>query len=310
LPLPFFSQDPPGAAEPEKPLSDLSEDPFTVSVDVDLALFNVTVVDDKDRSVTGLTSKSFRVFEDNREQEIRSFQHEAAPSAIGLVIDNSSSMMFKRTEVISAAMEFAASVQPRDEMFVVNFSDGVSLPPFAAGAPFTDDYPDLRRVLLNIKSYGRTALYDAIAAGLRRLDQGENARKALVILSDGGDNASALDLDDIVLLARQSQATLFTIGFYDATNEDRNPKVLRQLSELTGGESFVPRNASELRDVWLRVAARIRSQYTIGYISSNPERDGLFRKVRITAVDKNGKALKVRTRAGYVASKRESQVEP
>jgi Ca-activated chloride channel homolog len=301
-PLAVLSQALPGAPATEKP--------YTVFVDVDLVLFNVTVLDDKDRLISGLTSHNFRVYEDGHEQEIRSFQTDDAPATVGLVIDNSGSMTSKRSDVSSAALEFVSSINPRDEIFVVNFNDDVSIPRFAGDLPFTANYDELRSVLLNIRSLGRTALYDAIAAAMGRLEQGKNFRKALVILSDGGDNASAADLDDIVPIMRQSAATLFTMGFYDASDKDRNPKVLRQLSELTGGESYVPRNAEELHNIWRRIGGRIRSQYTLGYVSTNPARDGLFRNVRITVVDKNGKPLKVRTRAGYVASRRGSQVQP
>lgn len=301
-PLPVLSQALPGTAATEKP--------YSVSVDVDLVLFNMTVLDDKDRLISGLTSHNFRVYEDNRAQEIRSFQADDVPATVGLVIDNSGSMASKRSEVISAALEFVSLINPHDEIFVVNFNDDVSMPRFAGDVLFTANYDELSSVLRNERAAGRTALYDAIAAALRRLEEGKNSRKALVILSDGGDNASAADLDDIVPLARQSAATLFTVGFYDASDKDRNPKVLRQLSGLTGGELYVPRNGDEVHDVWRRIAGRIRSQYTIGYVSNNPGRDGVFRNVRIAVVDENGKALKVRTRAGYVASRRASEVKP
>jgi VWFA-related protein len=301
-PLAVLSQGLPGTAPTDKP--------FTVFVDVDLVLFNVTVFDDKNRLITGLTSQNFRVYEDNREQEIRSFQADDVPATVGLVIDNSGSMASKRSDVISAALDFVSSIDRRDEIFVVNFNDEVSMPRFGDDMPFTANYDELSGALRSTRAAGRTALYDAIAVALRRLEEGSNARKALVILSDGGDNASGADLHEIVLMARQSAATLFTIGFYDASDKDRNPRVLRQLSELTGGESYVPRNARELHTIWLRIGDRIRSQYTLGYVSSNTNRDGLYRNVTIAVVDKNRKPLKVRTRAGYVASKRAPQVQP
>jgi len=301
-PLAVLSQGLPGTAATEKS--------YTVFVDVNLVLFNMTVVDDKNRLISGLTSQNFRVYEDHREQEIRSFQADDVPATVGLVIDNSGSMASKRSDVISAALEFVSSIDRRDEMFVVNFNDDVSMPRFADDMPFSANYGELSSALRNIKAAGRTALYDAIAAPLRRLEAGKNARKALVILSDGGDNASSTDLEAVVNAARHSAATLFTIGFYDSSAKDRNPKVLRQLSRLTGGESYLPDSVSELHEVWRRIADGIRSQYTLGYVSSNAHRDGLFRNVKITVVDEKGRSMKVRTRTGYVMPKRSSEVRP
>ena len=126
-------------------------------------------------------------------------------------------------------------------------------------------------------------------------------RQALVVLSDGADNASHQTLEEVLRLAEKSSATIYTIGIYDLYNTDRNPKVLRQLAKVAGGEAYILHNPSELEEIWQRIAGGIRTQYTIGYVSSNPARDGTFRDVKVAVVDKDGKPLEVRTRKGYLA---------
>ena len=145
-----------------------------------------------------------------------------------------------------------------------------------------------------------TALYDALAAGLEHLKGGTRDRKALVVLSDGGDNASHRRLDDVLQIAQRSSATIYTIGIYDADDPDRNPGVLRRLAGSTGGRAYFPGALSDLEQVWRDIAGGIRSQYTIGYHSSNPSRDGTFRKVKITAGRNGGRGLRVTARDGYV----------
>ena len=127
-------------------------------------------------------------------------------------------------------------------------------------------------------------------------------RKALVLLSDGGDNGSFTTLDEVLQTAQQSAATIYCIGIYDQHQKDKNPGVLKQIAKLTGGEAYFPQYRKDLYQIWPRVAGAIRAQYTIGYRSSNSARDGAYRKVKITAVDKRGKQLHVRSRPGYFAS--------
>jgi VWFA-related protein len=274
-------------------------EPFTVSVDVDLVLFNVTVLDKKGHIVRGLDEKNFQVFEDGKSQEIRVFHPEDIPATVGLLIDNSGSMNKKIPDVINAASAFIRDSNPLDELFIVNFSDRVSLglPP---DTPFTGSLSQLETALNSIRANGRTALYDAVAVGLKHLQAGTRQKKALVLLSDGGDNASHLGLKEVIPMAERSSATIYTIGIYDENDRDRNPKVLHQLAKLTGGESYTPRGEYELSEIWHRIAGGIRSQYTLGYVSTNPARDGTFRNVKISVSDKRGKPLEVRTRSGYL----------
>jgi Ca-activated chloride channel homolog len=190
---------------------------------------------------------------------------------------------------------------PQDEMFIVTFNEKVSM-----GLPksiaFTADLPQLRSALLGIVPAGLTALYDALSVGLDHLKSGTKDRKSLVVLSDGGDNASRYKLDDIIPMAQQSSATIYTIGIYDLNDPDRNPGALRKIANLTAGRAYFPKTVDDLSQVWLDIAGGIRSQYTVGYLSSNPRRDGTFRKVKIVASAPGHKDLRVSTRDGYVAA--------
>jgi len=276
------------------------QQPYTLSVDIDLVLLNVRVHDKDGRVVSGLTQDNFQIFEDGKPQEIKFVMAEDAPATVGLVIDNSGSMLNKRAEVVEAATAFIEQSNRKDEMFIVNFSDTVrmGLPP---STPFTNDFETLKRALLTIQADGRTALYDGVAVGLRHLDKGSYQKKALIVLSDGGDNASQARLGDVLKLAQQSSATLYTIGVYDPYDREKNPKVIKDLAKLTGGESFVPQSVKQLGKIWERIAGGIRSQYTLGYVSTNGLRDGKFRQVKVSALNAAGKPLQVRTRTGYLA---------
>jgi Ca-activated chloride channel homolog len=276
------------------------DDPYVLSVDVDLVLLNVTVMDKKGRIVRGLTEKNFKILEDGKTQDIREFHPEDIPATVGIVIDNSGSMLNKKQSVIDAASVFAAESNPQDELFIVNFSDSATMG-LPSDMPFTSTYRQLRDALMMVTADGRTALYDGIAMALRHLEQGSRTKKALVVLSDGADNASHQSLEEVLRLAEKSSATIYTIGIYDLYNTDRNPKVLRQIAKVTGGEAYLLHNPAELEKIWQRIAGGIRTQYTIGYVSSNPVRDGTFRDVKAVVVDHNGKPLEVRMRKGYLA---------
>jgi len=275
---------------------------FTISVDVDVALFNLTVLDDHGKTVSGLTAENFRIYEDGREQKVKIFQPEDSPATVGLVIDNSGSMGNKRSDVVTAALAFVNASHPDDEIFVVDFNHQAWLA-LPESIPFTGDTTELRKALLATRVEGTTALYDALSLALDHLKHGTLQRKALVLISDGADNASTTNFDTVQRMAEQSSATIYCVGIYDPYDRDKNPGVLKKLAKLTGGEAFFPHQPSDLREIWPKIAGSIRGQYTIGYLSDDNTRDGAYRKVKITAVDKRGKPLEVRTRSGYLAGK-------
>src|SRR5215467_11794240 len=246
-------------------LPDSNARDFKLSVDVDLVIFNVTVTDAKGRSVKGLSKDDFRIVESGQDQTIQFVRPEDTPATVGLVIDNSGSMRRKRQDVIDAALAFAESSNPQDEIFIVNFNERVfmGLPP---AVPFTSDLAQLRTALGNSRAQGKTALYDAVTAGLQHLAMGTHQRKALVVISDGGDNASGATESSVQMLAKQSNATIYTIDIDDPDDKDQNPKALEDLAKLTAGESYRAKSLDELSAIWLKIAGGIRDQYTIGYM--------------------------------------------
>jgi Ca-activated chloride channel family protein len=274
---------------------------YTLSVDVDLVVFNVTVLGNNGQPVTGLTEKDFRIYEDGREEKIKIFQPEDTPATVGLVIDNSGSMTNKRNDVVRAALAFIDASHPEDEMFIVDFNRRAWLA-MSSSKPFTSDRSELRARLAETRAEGTTALYDALKLSLDHLKEGRRQRKALIVISDGGDNASVEKLDDVLRFAQQSSATIFCIGIYDPFQKDRNPSVLKRIARVTGGEALFPNSLESLHTIWPRIANAIRGQYTIGYVSTNAVRDGGYRRVKITAKDRRGKLLDVRTRPGYIAA--------
>lgn len=272
---------------------------FTISVDVDLAVFNITVLGSDGQPVTGLTADNFQIFEDGREEKIKLFQPEDTPATVGLLIDNSGSMTNKLRDVVAAANAFIEASHPDDEMFIVNFNrrSWLALP---TGTAFTNDRSMLRATLTETRAEGTTALYDAVELALNHMKEGARQRKAIIILSDGGDNASHLRLEDALKMAQESSATIYSIGIYDPFQKDRNPGVLKRLAKVTGGESYFPSSLAEMRAIWPRIAGAIRGQYTIGYVSSKA-RDGSYRRVKIVAKNARGKMLDVRARPGYIS---------
>ena len=274
---------------------------FQISVDVALVVLEATIRDHQGHAVPQLKREDFAVFEDGRPQEIRLFRHDDTPVAVGLVIDHSGSMKQKLNEVTAGARAFVRSSNSRDQMFVVNFNETVSqgLP---QGMRFSDSVEQLAAAVSGHPAVGTTALYDAIIDGLIRLRDGAREKKVLIVISDGGDNASKAPLDRVLKMAEQSNAMIYTIGIFDQDDPDGKPGVLRRLAHQTGGEAFFPEKITEAVEICERIARDIRDQYTIGYSSSNEKRDGMYHKIRLTAHSTKGGKLTVRTRAGYSAA--------
>jgi Ca-activated chloride channel homolog len=282
----------------DKPSQPGNAPQYRFKLNVDLVVLNATVRDGAGNPVSGLSKEDFQVFEDGVPQRINDFIHEDLPVTAGLVVDNSGSMGPKREDVIAAALAFARSSNPADQMFVVNFNEHVSFA-LPRGKAFTDNVPELQVALSAIRANGMTALYDAVAAALEHLKKGNRDKKVLIVVSDGGDNASTRNLDQLMVLAGQSDAVIYTLGLFDESDEDRNPRVLKQLARATGGETFLPNALSEVVPICERIARDIRSQYTITYIPTNRSSDSKYRVIRMTAAAPGRGRLSVRTRAGY-----------
>jgi VWFA-related protein len=208
-------------------------------------------------------------------------------------------MRRKLPDVIAAARTFVQSSNPEDQMFVVNFNENVTL-----GLPeairFTNRSDELEGAISKTPASGKTALYDAVVKAREQLRTGSRDKKVLIVISDGGDNASAHKLAEVLKVAGQSSALVYTIGIFDEEDPDRNPDVLRRLARATGGEAFFPGQLNEVVAVCERIARDIRNQYTLGYASSNAARPGAYRAVRVVARAGRRK-LSVRTRSGYIA---------
>jgi Ca-activated chloride channel homolog len=293
--LPSFSR-----AQASAPLQNRPDDPYTLRVNVDMVVLRATAQDRKNVLVSGLEKADLQVYEDGVLQTIKQFSHEDIPVTVGLVIDNSGSMMPKRAEVIAAALAFARSSNPQDQMFVVNFNEKVSFG-LPGNIPFTDKVPQLEVALSRIAPAGETALYDAIAVALEHLKKGNRDKRVLIVISDGGDNASKHKLAEIMALVAQSDAIVYTIGIFDEHDPDRDPRVLKRLAKDTGGEAFVPESLKDVVPICERIAHDIRNQYTIAYVSTNRNRDGRYRNIQVRASESGRGRLQVRTRTGYFA---------
>ena len=279
---------------------------YTIRVNADSVVLPATVRNHKGTPVSGLGKDDFQVYEDGVLQQIEYFSHEDIPVTVGLVVDNSGSMRPKRSEVIAAALAFVRSSNPQDQMFVVNFNEHVSFG-LPADTPFTDQAAQLQVALSRINANGETALYDAVAAALDHLKMGNRDKKVLIVVSDGGDNASKHTLDQVLALARQSDAIIYTIDIHVEEDLDRNPTALKRLAKATGGEDFLVESLPDVVPICAQIAHDIRSQYTLAYTPANKAQDRTYRVIRVKAKAPGHGALVVRTRAGYYApSKPES----
>jgi Ca-activated chloride channel homolog len=284
-----------GVAKAQTPQS------FRISVNVDLVVLNATVSDGKGQVASDLREQDFEIYEDRVRQSIRFFRHEDIPVTVGLVVDHSGSMKRKLADVTAAARTFVQSSSPEDQMFVVNFNERVTLG-LPAAIRFTNRSDELALAISDIPAAGQTALYDAIVQALERLKAGERDKKVLIVISDGGDNASANSLADALRMAEETSALIYAIGVFDEDDPDKNPGVLKRFAKATGGEAFFPGELDEVVSICERIAKDIRNQYTLGYTSSNVTQPGTFRAIKVVAQAAGKKKLLVRTRAGYIAT--------
>jgi Ca-activated chloride channel family protein len=279
-----------------------------ISVDVNLVEVRATVTD-HGHPVSGLTQENFEVFEDGVAQPIRIFAHEDTPVVAGLVVDHSGSMRPKLSEVSSAAKTFVAASNPEDRMFVVNFNDSVTIG-LPKGISFTGSPTVLEQAVSGTPPEGRTALYDGIVQALDLLKMGTLENKVLIVVSDGGDNASRHTLAQVLKLAEQSSAVIYTVGVFDDDDPDANRRVLRTLANSTGGISFFSDDLGQLVNFCAKIARDIRSQYTIAYAPLKPSKPGEYRTIRLNAKAPRHGKLSVRARTGYIVSGASHEPDP
>ena len=276
----------------------------TLHVDVDLALVNVTVTDPYYRLVTGLEPANFRIFEDNVEQEVVHFSSEDVPISIGVIFDTSGSMSNKLGKAREAAVQFFKTANPQDEFFLVSFNERAQL-----NSNFTNSIEDLQTRMMYMGAKGRTALLDAIYLGLSQMTGAQHGKRALLIISDGGDNHSRYSESDVKRLVKESDCQLYAIGIFDPigyrnrTPEELNgPSLLSEITEITGGRVFAVENLSELPDIAAKIGMELRNQYVLGYQPSNKAHDSRWRKIKIKLRPPRGlPPLNVFAKTGYYA---------
>jgi VWFA-related protein len=277
------------------------QEPPVFKAQAELVVLHVMVKDRKGAYVSGLTADAFEVLEEDRPQNIAFFTPEDAPVTIGLVIDSSGSMAPVRDRVIAASGAFIQSSHPMDEVFAVVFNDAVHTVPDSA-SPFVSGANTLRNLLQDaFVPAGRTRLYDAIAEGLSSVTAGMRDRRVLVLLSDGGDNASRLTFADALMLTQASNVVVYTVALVDPLNEEASPKRLKRLADASGGAAFTPRNINDVDRAFQQIARDIRSSYTIGYQPANTRLRPGLRRIRVDVHAADGRRLTTRTRNAYLA---------
>jgi Ca-activated chloride channel homolog len=272
-----------------------------IRVDVNLVLVPATVTDPMNRLVTGLERENFQVFDNNIGQEIKSFSTEDAPVTIGIVFDLSGSMSSKFVRARKALSEFLRTSNPLDEFFVVGFNDRP-----AVIVDYTSDVDDVEARMVMLKPENRTALIDAVYLGVNKLRQAKYERKALLIISDGGDNRSRYTENELRRVVRESDVQIYSIGIFDqyapTTEEQLGPVLLTDMCDMTGGRMFRVMDIAELGDIASRISAELRNEYVIGYRPSEVKQDGNWRKLKIRLVPPPGlPPLTVHNRQGYYA---------
>ena len=290
--------DQPGAIQTESLISRIP----LVKSKVDLVLVPVTVTDPMNRLVTGLDKDNFQVFEGKEEQEVRHFSAEDAPISLGVIFDMSGSMSSKIERAREAVGEFFKTANPQDEFFLITFSDKPE-----EVSDFTQSVDDLQGKLVFTVPKGRTALLDAIYLGISKMREAKYPKKALLIISDGGDNHSRYTEGEIKSMVKEADVMIYSIGIYDhyfQTEEERlGPALLSDVSELSGGRSFTIDNPNDLADVATKIGIELRNQYVLGYRPKNPGHDGKWHKIKVKLQPPKGlPPLHVYARTGYYAS--------
>jgi Ca-activated chloride channel family protein len=275
--------------------SKLDQGPHNLRVDVDLVLATATVTDRDDRYVTGLEKENFKIVEDKVQQEISYFSAEDVPVSVGIIFDVSGSMKDKLKTAVQAAITFLKGGSPDDEYFLVEFSDK------PVGTDFTSDIAKLSNRFTFSKAKGRTALFDAVYMGLGKLEEGTNKKRALLLITDGEDNRSRYTFSNVKEFIKEKDVQMYSIGISNGPGDssaEQGRALLRDLSSISGGESFFPPSVNYLEEICRKIAKELKYQYVIGYHSTNPAKDGKWRKLKVSAEFPNSK-LTVRHKQGY-----------
>lgn len=268
--------------------------------DTRLVVLPVTVVDKSGHLITNLPESAFQVYENGVRQQIKIFKQEDVPVSMGLIIDNSGSMRDKREKVKDASLTLVKESNPDDEVFVVNFNDDAYLDT----KDFTNDLKELEEALSKIDARGGTAMRDAIRMSIDHLkEKAKRDKRVLVVVTDGNDNASMINLENLVKASQQSEVLIYAIGLLseeEGREAKRAERALKALAQATGGDCYFPKKLEEVEAIAKQVAHDVRNQYTIAYSPSNQALDGTFRQIKVQATGPNRPT--VRTRSGYYAT--------
>jgi Ca-activated chloride channel family protein len=272
-----------------------------IRMNVDLVLVPVTVTDPMNRLVTGLEKEDFQIYENSKEQPIRTFAAEDAPVSIGIIFDLSGSMSSKLIRARESILQFIKTANPQDEFFVIGFNDRPELI-----EDFTSSVEDIQARLATVRSGHRTALLDAIYFGVTKMKDARHERKALLVVSDGGDNRSRYTEGEVRAQVREADVEIYSIGIFDPyapTPEERTgPQLLEDLSDVTGGRLFRVDDIDEMGDIAEKISTELRNQYVIGYRPQDLTRDGKWRKVKVKVNPPQGlPPLTIYARTGYYA---------
>jgi Ca-activated chloride channel family protein len=272
-----------------------------IQVDVDLVLVPVTVTDDWNRIVTGLDKENFTVMEGNQQQEVRHFSSEDAPLSLGVIFDMSGSMSDKIEKAREAVIEFFKTANPLDEFFMITFNDRPQL-----RNDFTKSVEEIQGKLVYTVPQGSTALLDAIYMGITKMKDARNTKKALLIISDGGDNHSRYTEGEIKSMVREADVQIYAIGMFSTApptpEEVAGPALLTDISNVTGGRMFSINSPNELADVATKIGIELRNQYVLGYRPTNKTKDGRWRKIKVKLIPPKGLPhLNVYSKTGYYA---------
>ncbi|MGA2435766.1 MAG: VWA domain-containing protein [Bryobacteraceae bacterium] len=271
----------------------------TFRADTRLVVLHATVVDKNGKFVTNLERPAFRVYENNVEQQLKIFKREDVPVSMGIVIDNSGSMLEKRKKVEEAALGLVKASNPEDEVSIVNFNDEVFL-----DVDLTNDLKKLEEGIARIDSRGGTEMRDAIDLSMDYLrTKGKRDKKVVVVITDGNDNASDITLERLVGKAQQREVLVYTIGLLNEEEKreaKRAKRALDAIAQATGGVSYYPNHVEDVEKFALQVAHDIRNQYVLAYSPRNQALDGTFRQIRVAATGPG--RPEVRTRTGYYAN--------
>ena len=277
----------------------------TFRAHADLVLIPVTVADDVNRFVLGLQKEDFQLFEDGVEQNVSLFSGEDAPLSVGVLFDKSASMSYKLGSSRDATTQLLNALNKEDEAFLVEFADLATL-----SVRLTGNTAEIRGALKNAQASGMTALLDAVNTGLVEMKEAKNSRKAIVVISDGGDNRSHYTAAQIESLVREADVQIYAMGVFEPVfssaltpEEISGPRLLSEIASQTGGRAFAAAVPGDMPSVATRIAVELRNQYVLGYYPKNKLRDGKYRnvEVRVAPPPGLGSALKVHWRLGYYA---------